>query len=323
MLAHLKILAGVCLDVQNLYQYLSGEISNVVSHPVHLKSQTSKFSPSALIPYCAFKSNLTMETEDKHPNLSFPICTSFVPDILEGQLCYTLKLNWTGGKGKRNGLMLLLDLNHQRSFETTLQKDQTIEDISQMSLDTELSRRDTSAKIQINAMSPTKEYGHGTYKMTSVKRMRATRDFLGMDQGARNCELETYEECRTRHLMDKCRCVPWELQHIKVRTKILNSFLVFQEGPICTPFGRDCVDAEASKTYKCKTSCTGIYTDVQWHNETVGNSRDGGSEENKESYYLLVNEYREFQRNYSRNFRFEAEAQNETFGEKSTLETIS
>ena len=195
-----------------------------MSHPVHLKSKSRMFSPSALIPYCAFKSNLTMETEDKHPNLSFPICTSFVPDILEGQLCYTLNLNQTGGKGKRNGLMLLLDLNQQRSFETTLKKDQSIEDISQMSLDTELSRRDKSAKIQINAMSPTTEYGHGTYKMTSVKRMRATSDFLGMDHGIRNCELETYEECRTRHLMENCNCVPWELkqQRIKVLTKICN-----------------------------------------------------------------------------------------------------
>ena len=173
-----------------------------------------------------------METEDKHPNLSFPICTSFVPDILEGQLCYTLNLNQTGGKGKRNGLMLLLDLNQQRSFETTLKKDQTIEDISQMSLDTELSRRDKSAKIQINAMSPTTEYGHGTYKMTSVKRMRATSDFLGMDQGTRNCELETYEECRTRHLMEICNCVPWELkqQRIKVRPKFFIQFVIFRMG---------------------------------------------------------------------------------------------
>ena len=77
------------------------------------------------------------------------------------------------------------------------------------------------------------------------------------------------------------------------------------------------MDGEASNTYKCKTSCTGIHTDVQWHDETVGNSRDGGKEENRESYYLLVNEYREFQRSYSRNFRFEAtaDANNETFGE--------
>ena len=91
----------------------------------------------------------------------------------------------------------------------------------------------------------------------------------------------------------------------------------FQEGPICTPIGRDCVDAEASKTYNCKTACTGIYTDVQWHDETLGKSRDGGKEENRESYHLLVNEYRQFQRNYSRNFRFEAtaDADNQTFGE--------
>ena len=202
---------------------LSGDESNVISHPAHLKSLNGKFSPSALIPYCAFKSNLTMEREDTHPNLSYPICTSFVPDILEGQLCYTITLNKIGGKGKRNGLMFLVDLNRRRGFKITHQKNKTVDDKSQMSLDTELSRIDTSAKIQINSMSPHTEYGHGTFKMSAVKRMKATSAFLGMDPSVRFCELETYEECRTRHLLANCACVPWELRSRQTKVNFSSS----------------------------------------------------------------------------------------------------
>ena len=206
-------------------------MSKVVSHPVHLKNKNNDFSPSALIPFCAFKSNLTMESEDTHPNLSFPICTFFVPDILEGQLCYTFKLKESGGKGKRNGLMLLIDLNTHLNFETTPKIERTIEDKSKLSLDTELTRRDSSAKIQINAMSPFTAYGPGTYMMSSVKRMKATKEFLGMDEDVRYCKEETYEECRTRNLIENCQCVPWELhqQHIKVKfgKMFLNSIMTF------------------------------------------------------------------------------------------------
>ena len=82
------------------------------------------------------------------------------------------------------------------------------------------------------------------------------------------------------------------------------------------------MDKAASETFDCKTSCTGIHTDVTWHDEAVGKSRDGGKEEDMETYNLLVEEYRQFQRNYSRNFRFDAtaDAENETFGKELVLE---
>ena len=115
--------------------------------------------------------------------------------------------------------MLLIDLNTHLNFDTTPKIERTIEDKSKFSLDTELTRRDSSAKIQINAMAPFTAYGPGTYMMSSVKRMKATKEFLGMDEDVRYCKEETYEECRTRNLIENCQCVPWELhqQHIKVK----------------------------------------------------------------------------------------------------------
>ena len=79
-----------------------------------------------------------------------------------------------------------------------------------------------------------------------------------------------------------------------------------QDGDLCTPNGRDCVVKEASATYNCPTSCEGIHSDIQWQDEAVGKSRDGGKEKNKEAFDELMKEYKEFKRNYSRNFRFDA-----------------
>ena len=92
-------------------------LGDFVTHRAHLIGKNMTSAPSALIPFCAFKSNLSMGKPIlRHPNLSFPVCDSFEPDILEGQLCYTLKLKESSGMGKTNGLMLLLDLNKGRSI---------------------------------------------------------------------------------------------------------------------------------------------------------------------------------------------------------------
>ena len=188
-----------------------------MNHPAHLVDVDDMLASSALIPFCAFKANLSVaKSSTMHPNLSFPVCSSFVPDILEGQLCYTLRINETGGKGKQNGLMLLLDLNENRDFHTSLHHRPSIDDKYKMNLDTEHSMHDTSAKIQINAILPDTKYGQGSYKMTSVKEMIATDDFIGMNSQLRNCEIESYDECRTRNLLAHCECVPWELHRMRV-----------------------------------------------------------------------------------------------------------
>ena len=47
--------------------------------------------------------------------------------------------------------------------------------------------------------------------MTAVKRMTATEDFLQMSIKDRNCEVELYEDCRNRKLLEECNCVPSEV----------------------------------------------------------------------------------------------------------------
>ena len=52
--------------------------------------------------------------------------------------------------------------------------------------------------------------------MTAVKRMTATDDFIRMPLKERNCEVELYENCRTRKLLEECNCIPLEMQWEKV-----------------------------------------------------------------------------------------------------------
>ena len=84
-----------------------------MSHPPHLVSTWS----SALIPFCAYKTDLNISRNPLAlPGLSFPLCSSFLPTILGGQLCYKMTLNKTSDQGKEN---LVLDHNEDRSLQTS------------------------------------------------------------------------------------------------------------------------------------------------------------------------------------------------------------
>ena len=87
----------------------------MISHPVHL----SKGSASALIPYCAFATSLSELGADIEDRNSFPVCDKFTPVLLEGQVCYQLKVSEHISKessfGPNHALMLLIDKNEEKS----------------------------------------------------------------------------------------------------------------------------------------------------------------------------------------------------------------
>ena len=174
---------------------------------------------SAFIPFCAYKTDLNFS--GKSPTLdgtTFPVCTSFLPTIIEGQLCYKLTLNKTSGKGKKNQLMILLDYNEDRTLQALSNGTKGAESSnSTLDLDTAFgSIQGSSAKVQIDTLSTYVGFGGGSYHMTDVKRMTAKEDFLKMPLKDRNCEVELYEDCRTRKLLKECNCVPWEVFAFKV-----------------------------------------------------------------------------------------------------------
>ena len=63
--------------------------------------------------------------------------------------------------------------------------------------------------------------------MTLVKNLRATNAFLEMPLAQRNCEVELYEDCRTRKLLEECNCVPWEMPGFQVKSLNEQDFFLF------------------------------------------------------------------------------------------------
>ena len=194
-----------------------------MSCPPHLKSYWS----SAFIPFCAYKTVMNF-SERSLPldGTDFPLCSSFLPTILDGQLCYKLDLNKTSDQGKENELMLLLDYNEDRSLQISSRKDDRARAVNwTLNFGTAIeSIQGASAKIVINTLSPFTGFGGGIYKMAVVKRITAKEDFLTMPLKDRNCEAELYEDCRTRKLLEQCNCVPWEVPGFQVISHPRNFF---------------------------------------------------------------------------------------------------
>ena len=132
-------------------------------------------------------------------------------------------MNKTSGQGKRNELLFLLDYNEDRSLQTSSKenKDQRFSKET-LNFDTAMeSIQGVSAKVQINTISHFVGFGGGIYRMTDVKRMTATDDFLKMPLSERRCEVELYEDCETRKLFEECNCVPWEVPGHEVNLHLM------------------------------------------------------------------------------------------------------
>ena len=186
-----------------------------MTHPVHLRSSWS----SAFIPFCAYKTDLNFSKDSLAlVGTEFPLCSSFLPTILEGQLCYQLSLKELSGRGKANELMLLLDYNEDRSLQISSSETYKVKLSNKtLNFDTAVeSIQASSAKVHINTLSPHISFGGGVLLMIVVKRVTATADFLKMPFKDRNCEVELYEDCRTRNLFRHCGCVPWEMSGFQV-----------------------------------------------------------------------------------------------------------
>ena len=152
--------------------------------------------------------------------ISYPLCSSFQPTLLDGQLCYKMQVNTSSAEGKKNQLMLLLDYNEDRSIYASNPTDvnfmQSIgmlgilgisRHTDSLSMDGSVSIQRKEAKVHIDTLSSFKGFGGGAYKMTVVKKMTSTDAFLNMAPEVKKCEVESYEQCRTQRLSAECNCV--------------------------------------------------------------------------------------------------------------------
>ena len=123
--------------------------------------------------------------------------------------------------------MLVLDYNQDRYLQIS-PENESVTDVhvakGTLNFATAVqSLQDISAKVHIGTLTPYTRFGGGVYTMTDVKRMTAKNAFLEMPFAQRICEVELYEDCRTRKLLEECNCVPWELPGYQVRKKEIKS----------------------------------------------------------------------------------------------------
>ena len=215
-----------------LIELMLGDAMAEISHPPHLKPSFE--SSSAFIPFCAFQSNMALSDHLKYiDDIVYPVCSSFQPTILEGQLCYKLQVNSTGAEGKKNQLMLLLDYNEDRSIYAP-QKTKWMQYIQggiakkinskilTLNMDGAADIQRKEAKVHINTLSSFRGFGSGTYKISDVKKM--TNDFLNMALEDRKCEVMPFEECRNQKLLEECNCDPLAIIRNLVR---FNKIIIF------------------------------------------------------------------------------------------------
>ena len=72
----------------------------------------------------------------------------------------------------------------------------------------EVSQERNLAKIHINTISSYSGFGGGIYKMTSIKELTGTKDFLAME--GKSCAMEAFQDCVDRNIQEKCKCNLWE-----------------------------------------------------------------------------------------------------------------
>ena len=102
------------LDMKNLHK--------VLNHPVHIFDENGMRSPSALIPFCQFGTNM-LDMGKQTDMFKIPVCNSFKAKIFYNQLCYEVDPNKFIHKNSRYiekelelGLSLLVDTNFNRHY---------------------------------------------------------------------------------------------------------------------------------------------------------------------------------------------------------------
>ena len=187
-------------------------------YPPHLIDSGGSLTPAALIPFCAYQTNMSLLGQTR-PDLPFPVCDQFQPTVLEGQRCYTLDLNSTSKKetksGLKNGLLLLLDpgrLEPRQKPKPTAPENFLFLNLDPLTIE---SSDRSSARIYLNTLASFTDFREGKYAMSSLKQMAGTGSFLDLPEEKRHCQKQSFETCQALRYVEEvqkiCGCIPWSL----------------------------------------------------------------------------------------------------------------
>ena len=264
-------------------------------HPPHVTSGNGTLLPGALIPFCSFQSNWT-KLGKKGNGLDFEACDQFKPSLLNGELCFSLKLDrhrhGESANGKWFGLLLVLDPG------TAVGEDQA--QVVEHTKDNEEENDKFFARISLDTLSHFSETRNGSYAITALKQVTASESFMKLSEEERGCQKETKNECEARNFLieiqQNCDCIPWDLTHEETDIDLTE-----RERPFCTTKDHhSCISEISNKSFGCMLSCTGLYADVSHTFE------DNCNLELK----AMLRKYREHKDNFAKNIKFDPSKKN-------------
>ena len=182
-------------------------------HPPHLIDSSGSLTPAALIPFCAYQTNMSLLGQTRQ-DLPFTVCDQFQPTVLEGQRCYSLDLSKISTdntkSGLKSGLVLIMDPIEKEQTKQAEIKDK----ITSLNFES-IQYSGSSAKIHLNTLASFTDYRAGSYAMSGLKKMTGTDTFLELPDAAKKCKTKTFEECHVvryiAEVQNQCGCVPWGL----------------------------------------------------------------------------------------------------------------
>ena len=221
--------------------FSEGTATELSLHPPHLIDSGGFLTPAALIPFCAYQTNMSLLGQTRQ-GLPFPVCSQFQPTVLEGQRCYVIDLNSVSNKesksGLKNGLFLLLDPGISDSMLEP--KAIAPEKFLSMNLDplTMKASYKSSARVYLNTLASFTDFRKGKYALSSLKQMAGTDSFLDLPEEKRDCQVQSFETCQALRYVEEvqkaCGCVPWALSSfnkkvIQIVCNYLTHFPIFNK----------------------------------------------------------------------------------------------
>ena len=195
--------------------------NQVSPNPPHLIDSSGSLTPAALIPFCAYQTNMTLLGQTRS-DFNFTVCSKFKPTVLEGQICFSLDVSQLkavqSGEGKKNALLLLLDPIENEVDHGSTVPYQKGSDITSLDMDSDTADTADTARIYIHTLSPLKLCKERGYVLSNLKKMTGTSGFLSLPDVDKDCAIDPYEKCQTEKFMvevqKQCGCLPWTLSGI-------------------------------------------------------------------------------------------------------------
>ena len=125
--------------------------------------------------------------------------------------------------------MMILDMNSHKSLEIPTERPH----FTSRNFDERLSfssaprNHDSLARIHINTLAPFTGLGTGDYKLSSLKQIKGTENFLAKHENEKKCTNEKFVECQMRIAAERnriCDCKLFELSSLFSSQKVIIYF---------------------------------------------------------------------------------------------------